>query len=388
MAGPSMLPSEINPMSTEPLYQQVKSLLESRILDGTLKAGELIPSERELRESLGVSSTTVRRALAEMVRDGLIVRRPGIGSFVSSDSKQLSLLLLIVGFDAAAWHADIFGNLIGGIAEVTWEERTTFSVVHAPQDFHNVTAYLRNVAQEAAFDGVLLRPAGDLQEEWLAPLLEAGLPYVSIKRYLPHRLVNCVVYDDVRSGFRATEHLIQLGHARIGLVVCPRTIMGRDRATGYFRALETHGIEPDSELVYNTESFMGEAGFVAVRHLLALPEKPTAIFLASDRLATGCYRAIEEAGLQIPDDVSVVGHGDIPTAPMLSPPLTTMRLSYRDLGMQSASLLIDLINRKVRPPQKTVIEGLLIVRESTGPLSAHAAPEQREISAVAAPSID
>jgi LacI family transcriptional regulator len=375
-------------MSTEPLYQQVKSLLESQILDGALKEGELIPSERELREGLGVSSTTVRRALAEMVRDGLIVRRPGIGSFVSSDSKQLSLLLLIVGFDAAAWHADIFGNLIGGIAEVTWEQRTTFSVVHMPEGSQDVAAYLRNVAQEATFDGVLLRLAGDLQEEWLIPLLEAGLPYVAIKRYLPHRLVNCVVYDDVRSGFRATEHLIELGHTRIGLVVCPRTTMGRDRKTGYSQALETHGIGVDAGLMHNTESFMGEAGFTAIRHLLALPERPTAIFLASDRLASGCYRAIEEAGLQIPNDLSVVGHGDIPTAAVFSPPLTTMRLSYRDLGMQSASLLIDLINRKVRPPQRVVIEGPLIVRESSGPLRAPTEPDETEISVTVARSTD
>jgi LacI family repressor for deo operon, udp, cdd, tsx, nupC, and nupG len=355
----------VNYLSSKPLHQQIKQILERQILQKELEEGELIPSEKELCEQFGVSSTTVRRALHELVRDGLIYRRPGIGSFVSSAAKQLSLLLLVSGFDDAAWHANLFGELIGGIAKVTWEHSTTLSVVHVPPGFKGVRSYLYSVIEEDVFDGILLRVAGDLEEDYLVPLLETGCPYVAIKRYLPHREINCVVHDDLQGAFRATEHLIKLGHTRIGLIASQHTIVGRDRSQGYFKALEAYEVDADPSLIRYSDSFREEEGHRATSELLSLEERPTAVFAASDRLAVGAYRAIEETGLRIPEDVAIVGYGDIPPIRLLSPPLTTVRLSYRDLGIQSVSLLLDIITHKVRPPQRVVIESSLIVRESS-----------------------
>jgi len=278
------------------------------------------------------------------------------------------VLLLIIEFQEEDWrrHAHLFSEMIGGIVNVTWEQQATLSMVHVPMRFNDIGSYLHSLVEEDTFDGVLLRIAGDLSEDYLTPLAEAGFPYVVIKRYLPHRRINCVVNDDVQGAFMATEHLIKLGYTRIGLIVSNQIVVGRDRSRGFFEALEAYGLEADPDLVRYTDDFMEETGRRVTSELLVSRHRPEAIFAPSDILAMGAYHAVEEAGLRIPEDVAIVGYDDIPPAAQLSPPLTTVRTPYYDFGVQSASLLLDIINQKVRPPQKVVIEQSLVVRESCG----------------------
>ena len=306
--------SEINRMSPKPLYQQVKDMLEHQILTGELGEGEPIPSERELCEQYSVSATPVRRALQELVRDGLIRRRPGIGSFVSSEARSLDLLLLITGFEEEAWrrYSYLFSELIGGIARVTWERNATFSVARVPIGYGDIKSYLYSVIREGTFDGILLRMGGDLEEDCLVPLLETGFPYVAIKRYLSNRMINCVINDDVQGAFAATEHLIKLGHTRIGLIAAEHIRVARDRCEGYLGALEAHGIEVDPDLIYHCGDYMEETGRKAAETFISLANRPTAIFAPGDIVAIGAYHAIQEAGLRIPEDVAVVGYDDIP----------------------------------------------------------------------------
>jgi LacI family repressor for deo operon, udp, cdd, tsx, nupC, and nupG len=359
---------KIDRLSREPLYQQVKRALEEQILQGFLSEGDLIPSERELCSRFAVSATPVRRALQELVREGLVHRRPGVGSFVSSATKSIDLLLLIIGFHTTEWRsaAFLFSELIGGIANVAWQRQATFSVAHVPTDFDDLGSYLRSVIEEGTFDGVLLRLAGDLRQEHISPLLETGFPYVVIKRYLPGGSINCVINDDVKGAFMATEHLIRLGHTRIGLL-SPRNIaVGRDRCQGYFEALQSYDLRANPDLVCYTDDLMEESGRQATAKLLELNEKPTAIFAPSDIMAAGAYRAILEAGLRIPEDIAVVGFDDIPPAATYTPPLTTVRTPYFEFGAEAASLLMDILSGEVVPPRCVVVENRMVVRQSCG----------------------
>jgi DNA-binding LacI/PurR family transcriptional regulator len=360
--------AEINRMSPKPLYQQVKDMLEHQILTGELLQGEPIPSERELCEQYSVSATPVRRALQELVRDGLIRRRPGIGSFVSSEARSLDLLLLIIGFEEEAWrrHSYLFSELIGGIARVTWERNATFSVARVPIGYGDIKSYLYSVIREGTFDGILLRMGGDLEEDCLVPLLETGFPYVVIKRHLPNRMINCVINDDMQGAFAATEHLIKLGHDRIGLIAAEHIAIARDRCEGYFGALQAHGIEADPDLIYRCGDYMEETGRRAAKTFISLANQPTAIFAPGDIVAIGAYQVIQEAGLRIPEDFAIVGYDDIPPAATLSPPLTSVSTPYSEFGIQSASLLLDIITQKVQPPQRMIIEQSLVVRDSCG----------------------
>ena len=363
-----MATQTLDQWSTKPLYQQLVETLERKIREGEWQEGTLIPSERELCDQYAVSSTTVRRALQELVNSGLVRRRAGIGSFVSSDTRNLSVLLLILGFDETDWrkHGYYFSDLMGGIAKVTWERQAVFSVAHVPKAVQDINSYMYSMIEERMFDGILIRIASDLSADHLVPFQETNFPYVAIKRSLPEKTINCVIVDDVQGGFMATEHLIRLGHRRIGMIVTHNLALGRDRSKGYFRALDTYGITPDYSLIMTTGDFLEESGYRAAQQLLAQENRPSALFVCSDIMAFGVYRAIEEAGLRIPDDIAVVGYDDIPDAARLTPPLTTISTPYHDFGTHSTSLLLDLITRKVKAPQQMVIPHSLVVRTSCG----------------------
>jgi DNA-binding LacI/PurR family transcriptional regulator len=207
---------------------------------------------------------------------------------------------------------------------------------------------------------------GDLEEDCLVPLLETGFPYVVIKRHLPNRMINCVINDDMQGAFAATEHLIKLGHDRIGLIAAEHIAIARDRCEGYFGALQAHGIEADPDLIYRCGDYMEETGRRAAKTFISLANQPTAIFAPGDIVAIGAYQVIQEAGLRIPEDFAIVGYDDIPPAATLSPPLTSVSTPYSEFGIQSASLLLDIITQKVQPPQRMIIEQSLVVRDSCG----------------------
>jgi DNA-binding LacI/PurR family transcriptional regulator len=364
----------------EPLHLQLRRIVEDRIVSGEWKPGEVMPSERELCNSFGVSSITARRALRDLVAAGVIIRRPGIGSFVASRERSSRIVLLIFGFseDARSGGAGFFGDLVGGIAETAWMHDSVFTMVRVMDETH-VASHVRSVLAEEMFDGILLRCHGDLPEEAIDLLEAAHLPYVSIKRRLIGRDVNCVVMDDERSGYDATTHLLELGHERVAFIGPSRLLIARDRERGYRRALIDHGIEPRVDWIRKTDDFNARSGRSATEALLALPAeaRPTAVFVAADLTAVGLYEASRTAGLRIPDDLAVVGHDDVAFAAHLTPSLTTIHTPYDEFGRRSTELLLDLIAHPDPEPRSIELGHRLIVRQSSG--------ARRTVLAVGAP---
>lgn len=156
--------------------------------------------------------------------------------------------------------------------------------------------------------------------------------------------VPCVIPDEEQGGYDATRVLLDAGHTRIGMInIYPDESLpaARERRRGYERALTEAGITPEPELVHRGEgSHVG--GRDGVQHLMALPEPVTAIFCANDRTAFGAYRALEELGLSIPEDVSIIGFDDQDyLRDYFDPPLTTVQLPFLEMGELAASLVLD-----------------------------------------------
>jgi DNA-binding LacI/PurR family transcriptional regulator len=361
-----------------PLYQQLRQQLFSRIRRGEFGPGDMLPSENQLCEEYGVSVTTARRALLELVKEGVVRRRMGVGTMVAPRVRQLSLGFVSIDSLGGAWRGISAGmvELIGGIGELAWRRNASFSMSGVDED--GVEECLRSVAEARAVDGVLLRTADDIRPEHVDILDAAGIPCVVIKRELSGRPLNCVVSDDLLGGRQATAHLVERGHRRIGFICAkPLLTLTQQRLRGYREALAEAGAAYDADLVRMEPSFDEQAGRRAVRDLLERPDRPTAIFVASDRMAIGGYGAVSELGLRIPDDVAVVGYDDIGPSAMLQPPLTTVRTSYHDFGRLAAQLLLDLIEGRLEAPQRVVIEPELIVRASTGAAPADVRPLAR-----------
>lgn len=204
--------------------------------------------------------------------------------------------------------------------------------------------------------------------EIVAPayLSELDIPVVLLNCYTADHAFPAVVPSEIAGGQMSTRHLIDHGHRRIATITGePWMEAAQHRLKGYRRALATADIPFDPELVVEGDWSAG-AGYRATVQLLALPNRPTAIFCQNDRTAIGCYEALKEAGLSIPEDISVVGYDDEEIARHMNPPLTTSILPHRAMGMWAVEQLAADPSESKRYPI-TKLECPLVERASVGP---------------------
>ncbi len=227
--------------------------------------------------------------------------------------------------------------------------------------------YLRTLPVAQRTDGLLVVSLPPNPDE-VAALATASIPVVVIDAHAPglERLPS-VVGDDVAGGELATRHLLELGHRRIGFVGDAFEnpfgfTSGRDRFAGYERALATAGIAACRDLVALGAHGRYEARELAMR-LLESPDRPTAIFAASDTQALGVMAAARESGLRIPDDLSVVGYDDIEAADYVG--LTTVRQQLFESGRQGAELLLKEIDERSAVPPLVSLDPSVVVRSTT-----------------------
>jgi LacI family transcriptional regulator len=212
-------------------------------------------------------------------------------------------------------------------------------------------------------DGLILSgPRSDDTD--LLDLHREGFPVV-LHGQLPSTDIPSVDVDNVRGAMAATNHLLGLGHRRIGMVTnAPLTyISSRQRLEGYRQALEQAGLPFDEDLV-RYGNFDEESGYAAVEALLALDLAPTALFVASDMVAMGALRALHDRGRQVPEEMAVVGFDDITAARFIIPALTTFHVPTFGLGWSAAELLVRIIEGD--RPKNTVVQldTKLMIRES------------------------
>jgi LacI family transcriptional regulator len=225
-------------------------------------------------------------------------------------------------------------------------------------------SYLRRVRHHRV-DGVVLMGV-DKDDPEVRKLLESRTPIIAVDLDVAGERASYVASDNLGGARLAVRHLHSLGHRRIATIAGPQqTKPGADRLLGYRAELQALGLEPRAG--YEREGdFYAESGEAAMRELLALPEPPTAVFAAADMMAAGALRAIEAAGLRVPDDVALVGFDDIQIAPMLTPSLTTIRQDKHGLGLAAARALLDLIERPEGTPPVLTLPVELVERASSG----------------------
>ncbi len=219
-------------------------------------------------------------------------------------------------------------------------------------------------------DGVIL-VTSELTMPQLRQVRDEGIPLVVVDPVnLPEPDLPSVGATNWAGGLAATDHLLSLGHRRIGAVTGPPGYLcSRARIDGYRSALDRFGARFDQRLVRHGD-FQHEGGFRRGGELLDLAEPPTAIFAGSDQQALGVYEAARQRGLRIPQDLSVVGFDDLPAARWVSPPLTTVRQPLADMGRVAAEMLGSLIEGIPLRSQRVELATELIVRESAAHLAA------------------
>lgn len=223
----------------------------------------------------------------------------------------------------------------------------------------------RRVLHSGLVDGVIVA-SSPLDDQVIPNLQKDGIPFVSIGRRADHD-VHYVDVDNVGGARMATEHLIRLGHRRIGAITGPmEAVAGQDRLRGYERALGARGVRVEAELVVEGD-FTEGSGRAAAQQLFAA--SPTAIFAASDMMAIGALRAARAAGYKVPGDLSLVGFDDIPAASVIEPALTTIRQPITHLGSMAVEVLLSDLERHEdgeSAVQRVVLPTELVVRASCG----------------------
>jgi LacI family transcriptional regulator len=203
----------------------------------------------------------------------------------------------------------------------------------------------------------------------LNALEAAGIPTVSIDRIPDGYDGPSVTFDNVKAGRMAAEYLLDLGHTGIAHISGPLKLrLARERLAGFQQAIEARGIS--SGLCVSGEgNWECMAGYKAMQIIMTSDRRPTALFAANDRMAIGAIQVIHEAGLRVPDDISVVGLDDIELAAFQNPPLTTVRQSFTELATMAVRILLDILGGKESERRQIVVEPSLVVRQSAAPLS-------------------
>jgi LacI family transcriptional regulator len=320
----------------------------------------------------GVSVPTVSRVVngrsdvAPETRERVeeLLRRHGYRRRSPRFRETASLIDLVFNDLDSPWAVEI----IRGVEDVAHgaDVGVVVSAIHRRP--MSARQWLRNL-QARATDGVIL-VISDLDPPLHAELRRLKIPTVLVDPAgVPALDVPTIGATNWSGGLSATEHLLRLGHRRIGFIAGPRQLLcSRARLDGYRAGLDAAGVELRQEYV-RPGNFYHEAGFEGGAALLDLPEPPTAIFASSDQMALGVYEAVRLRGLRVPDDISVVGFDDLPEARWSSPPLTTVRQPLAEMGLLAARTVLRLARGEELESPRIELATELVVRDSTAPVS-------------------
>jgi LacI family transcriptional regulator len=318
------------------------------------EAGVSVPTVSRVVNGRSDVSPTTRARIEELLHQYGYRRR-------STRRRESADLIDLVFNDLdSPWAVEI----IRGVEEVAHAAAvgTVVSAIHRRST--STRQWLENLRARAS-DGVIL-VLSNLQPTHQAELRRLNVPMVVVDPAgVPTLDVPTIGATNWAGGLAATEHLLSLGHVRIGFIAGPpRLLCSRARLDGYRAGLEAASIELNPELVRQGD-FYHESGFQGAAALLDLPDPPTAIFAASDQMAFGVYEAVRQRGLRIPDDVSVVGFDDLPEARWASPPLTTVRQPLAEMGMLAARTVLRLAQGEDIESPRVELATNLVVRDSS-----------------------
>jgi LacI family transcriptional regulator len=337
----------------------------------TIEPGISRATIHDIAARAGVSVTTVSRVLngrpdvSEATRASVLKQVEQTGYESNRSARGLvSGSNGLIGVTVPAIQAEYYGGLLAGVAEALDEHDLRVVLCPTRNDHEREVALLSRLMHGTTDGAILIHPTESNEE--LLGTRQQGYPLVVIDPPLSiDRSIPVVASAHWSGGRVATEHLLELGHTRIGVVTGPaRWSASKDRLAGYRSALQAGGIEPDAELSQEAD-FTVEGGQRAAELLLDLRERPTAIFALNDNMAVGVLHAAKRHGIRVPEELSVVGVDDAGLAATVVPRLTTIRQPLQEMGRVAVSLLWRILEGRQIEAAPVLLSTQLMVREST-----------------------
>jgi LacI family transcriptional regulator len=262
-----------------------------------------------------------------------------------------------------------FTSVARGVEDVASKHDYRVMLCNTDEDPMKEQKYI-DVFRGKIVDGFIISVASD-RNRYLGKIDMQTLPFVFIDRVCEGISADAIVVDNRDGAYKAVSYLLKLGHRRIGLITGKRdTLPGRGRLRGYMEAYRTLGLESYPEIIKDG-GFTIEGGYRAARALLSVEDCPTAIFIANNAMTIGCLKALAEAKVRIPEEMSVVGFDDSEWAEFFTPPLTVVRQPTYTMGALAGEMLFQRILGTTPPDrQEVVLKPELVIRESCKAITA------------------
>lgn len=328
------------------------------------EAGVSVPTVSKVLNGWSEVAPETRRRVETLLDQRGYVRRRGAGTGAAH-----SLVEVVIDSLDNSWAA----ALLAGVESACDERNLGVSVSVARGASHTGRGGVhwldRVVARGSCGVIAALVDLGPAQRRRLD---RAGIPYVVVDPVAtPEEEIYSVGATNWAGGRTATEHLLGLGHRRIGVLGGPADVLCvRARVAGYRAAMERARVNVPVEYVRYGQNFGTFAGRDVTGEFLDLAEPPTALFVCADTLALGAYRALGERGLRVPDDVSIIGFDDRPESHWVSPRLTTIRQPVDEMALAAVELLGKRMRGAAPRSRRIELATILLERDSTAPLTA------------------
>ena len=344
---------------TTPKYVLVEEYIRQQIKKNRFI--DKLPGERALAVDLGFSYMTVRKAVDNLVNEGLLYKIPTKGTFIA-DQKSNKIKTHTIGYFldsriAGGLSSPYYSMIFNAIEKQA--TRNGYSLVYfSDTSESNLHAVLKKL------DGVIASSFSRVEN--LIQEIKAIVPVVAIDNSVSDKTIPSVIIDNFSAQIQSVDYLCSLGHQRIGFMTgLEDSDVGKNRYEGYKSGLIKQGIDADPALVFRGNYTFG-SGVSGAQYFLALEDGPTAIICANDSMALGAINQLHREGLEVPRHISIVGFDDIDIARQLTPSLTTVSVPVDEIASCAFNLLASLIDGRTLENRHVALEAHLVTRGTCG----------------------
>lgn len=358
---------DLLPNTEIPKYRQIRQfIVEEEIQKKHLKAGAGLPSENELSRKFNVSKNTVVKALNDLVKDGILYRVQGKGTFVSQLSRKSTTNIGVL-----VYHVDnpFYSKIVKAIDERAHSRSYHILLGNTLGDSRLEMAYIKEFINGNKIDGLIICPTTQSTNDLITILNEANIPFVFIYPQNLYGNVNIIKADDEAGAYEAITHLIKLGHKRIAFLGSDDlkniNVAGKER--GYAMALKAASIPFDTDLIFrlNLDDEKVQDYNAIIKKFSKMKEPPTAAFAIGDSIAIDFLKTLRENGIDVPGNMSLVGCDDIEMASHPDIQLTTIAQPTKNIGECAADIIIGASHGQSGTRQ-VVMEQHLVIRKTCG----------------------
>lgn len=358
-----------------PLYLQVMNDIRDKIQLGTLSKGDKISSHAKLSEEYNVSIITIKKALENLIKEGYLYSRVGIGTYVGNKTEKYSKTDKIIGMVLDDIRSPFFSMILKGVETAAYKNGYSLLMANTGDEFE------KEVSQISTFKNIgakgIVIASMEYNSKKLTPymreLQKINYPFVVVS-FISDESVNFIGTDNKMGIQLAVDHLVGLGYKKLGFLNAEKeNLLSEKRYSGFLAAIENKNLSINDNFIFNlpsTTKIIKENSYSELAHEIGKrfdknKEYPEAIICYNDIIAIGFIKGLQEAGLRVPKDIAVIGYDDNEMAASSEIPLTTLKQPTDEIGKFAFDVLVKNIEN-IRKPIRILLKPELVIRESCG----------------------